>query len=185
MVVDNLLTAEECDHMIKLAEVRLEPSTVVNVKDGSSMPSTVRTSYGSFLNAAPSDTVDRVNNRLADLTMLPPENGEAIQVRKKQCVLLAVLCARRLKGIVLVVSQCVYCTLRAMGTPKPLKPCAANLLQVLRYEIGQYYRPHHDFFADEINKRRGGQRVWCAALHGDLCKVYRDTLGHSVGDECA
>jgi prolyl 4-hydroxylase len=54
--------------------------------------------------------VDRVNRRLADLTMLPPENGEAIQV--------------------------------------------------LRYEIGQYYRPHHDFFADEINKRRGGQRVW-------------------------
>jgi hypothetical protein len=84
MVVDNLLTPEECDHMIRLAEARLEPSTVVNVKDGSSIPSTVRTSYGSFLNSAPSETVDRVNNRLADLTMLPPENGEAIQVRTNQ-----------------------------------------------------------------------------------------------------
>jgi hypothetical protein len=35
---------QECEHMIKLAEARLEPSTVVNVKDGSSIPSTVRSS---------------------------------------------------------------------------------------------------------------------------------------------
>ncbi|KAH7447979.1 hypothetical protein KP509_01G130600 [Ceratopteris richardii] len=34
-----------------------------------------------------------------------------------------------------------------------------ELLQVLRYEPGQFYRPHHDYFADEFNVKRGGQRV--------------------------
>eukprot|EP00271_Cylindrocystis_brebissonii_P001483 TRINITY_DN11735_c0_g1_i1.p1 TRINITY_DN11735_c0_g1~~TRINITY_DN11735_c0_g1_i1.p1 ORF type:complete len:193 (-),score=36.42 TRINITY_DN11735_c0_g1_i1:430-1008(-) len=34
-----------------------------------------------------------------------------------------------------------------------------ELLQVLRYEKEQQYRPHHDFFADEFNLKRGGQRV--------------------------
>lgn len=101
--------------MIQLAAARLEPSTVVNVKDGSSIPSTVRTSYGSFLNAAPSETVDRVNHRLADLTMLPPENGEAIQVSTNQCS--PRRCAHGPKGIVMhrflvytadrLVSQCL------------------------------------------------------------------------------
>jgi prolyl 4-hydroxylase len=34
-----------------------------------------------------------------------------------------------------------------------------ELLQVLRYEPGQYYKAHHDYFADEFNLKRGGQRV--------------------------
>lgn len=34
-----------------------------------------------------------------------------------------------------------------------------ELLQILRYEPGQFYRPHHDYFADEFNTKRGGQRV--------------------------
>lgn len=34
-----------------------------------------------------------------------------------------------------------------------------ELLQVLRYEKDQQYHPHHDFFNDEFNLKRGGQRV--------------------------
>ncbi|MCO5566601.1 hypothetical protein L7F22_020278 [Adiantum nelumboides] len=34
-----------------------------------------------------------------------------------------------------------------------------ELLQILRYEQGQFYRPHHDYFADEFSIQRGGQRV--------------------------
>uniref|UniRef100_A0A0E0CC69 Fe2OG dioxygenase domain-containing protein n=1 Tax=Oryza meridionalis TaxID=40149 RepID=A0A0E0CC69_9ORYZ len=34
-----------------------------------------------------------------------------------------------------------------------------ELIQVLRYEPSQYYRPHHDYFSDTINIKRGGQRV--------------------------
>ncbi|KAM0882614.1 hypothetical protein ACQ4PT_032213 [Festuca glaucescens] len=34
-----------------------------------------------------------------------------------------------------------------------------ELIQVLRYEPSQYYRPHHDYFSDTFNLKRGGQRV--------------------------
>ncbi|XP_077229381.1 prolyl 4-hydroxylase 1 isoform X2 [Tasmannia lanceolata] len=34
-----------------------------------------------------------------------------------------------------------------------------ELLQVLRYEKNQFYRPHHDYFSDTFNLKRGGQRV--------------------------
>ncbi|XP_071686300.1 prolyl 4-hydroxylase 1 [Rutidosis leptorrhynchoides] len=34
-----------------------------------------------------------------------------------------------------------------------------ELIQVLRYEPNQFYRPHHDYFSDTFNLKRGGQRV--------------------------
>eukprot|EP00257_Ricinus_communis_P021648 XP_015581182.1 prolyl 4-hydroxylase 1 isoform X1 [Ricinus communis] len=34
-----------------------------------------------------------------------------------------------------------------------------ELVQVLRYEKSQFYRPHHDYFSDTFNLKRGGQRV--------------------------
>ncbi|CAL9039727.1 prolyl 4-hydroxylase 1-like isoform X1 [Musa acuminata AAA Group] len=34
-----------------------------------------------------------------------------------------------------------------------------ELIQVLRYETSQLYRPHHDYFSDTFNLKRGGQRV--------------------------
>jgi prolyl 4-hydroxylase len=34
-----------------------------------------------------------------------------------------------------------------------------ELIQVLRYEPQQFYKPHHDYFADTFNLKRGGQRV--------------------------
>ncbi|KAI3968311.1 hypothetical protein MKW92_019106 [Papaver armeniacum] len=34
-----------------------------------------------------------------------------------------------------------------------------ELVQVLRYEQNQYYKPHHDYFSDTFNLKRGGQRI--------------------------
>ncbi|KMS97482.1 hypothetical protein BVRB_5g126660 [Beta vulgaris subsp. vulgaris] len=34
-----------------------------------------------------------------------------------------------------------------------------ELIQVLRYEPNQFYKPHHDYFSDAFNVKRGGQRV--------------------------
>ncbi|XAR48776.1 Procollagen-proline dioxygenase [Bertholletia excelsa] len=34
-----------------------------------------------------------------------------------------------------------------------------ELIQVLRYEKNQFYRPHHDYFSDTFNLKRGGQRI--------------------------
>ncbi|KAI4344992.1 hypothetical protein L6164_012162 [Bauhinia variegata] len=34
-----------------------------------------------------------------------------------------------------------------------------ELIQVLRYEKSQFYKPHYDYFSDTFNLKRGGQRV--------------------------
>ncbi|XP_050214561.1 prolyl 4-hydroxylase 1 isoform X2 [Mercurialis annua] len=34
-----------------------------------------------------------------------------------------------------------------------------ELIQVLRYEKTQFYKPHHDYFSDTFNLKRGGQRI--------------------------
>ncbi|XP_015887059.3 prolyl 4-hydroxylase 1 [Ziziphus jujuba] len=34
-----------------------------------------------------------------------------------------------------------------------------ELIQVLRYEKSQFYKPHHDYFSDTFNLKRGGQRI--------------------------
>ncbi|KAL1343378.1 hypothetical protein AAHE18_09G224700 [Arachis hypogaea] len=34
-----------------------------------------------------------------------------------------------------------------------------ELIQILRYEKNQYYKPHHDYFSDAFNLKRGGQRI--------------------------
>lgn len=34
-----------------------------------------------------------------------------------------------------------------------------EFIQVLRYEVNQQYKPHHDYFFDSYNLKRGGQRV--------------------------
>ncbi|CAL0320693.1 unnamed protein product [Lupinus luteus] len=34
-----------------------------------------------------------------------------------------------------------------------------ELIQILRYEKNQFYKPHHDYFSDTFNLKRGGQRV--------------------------
>ncbi|MED6130894.1 Prolyl 4-hydroxylase 1 [Stylosanthes scabra] len=34
-----------------------------------------------------------------------------------------------------------------------------ELMQVLRYEKNQFYKPHHDYFSDTFNLKRGGQRI--------------------------
>nr|GMD72244.1 prolyl 4-hydroxylase 1 [Ipomoea batatas] len=34
-----------------------------------------------------------------------------------------------------------------------------ELIQVLRYQKSELYRPHHDYFADQFNIKAGGQRI--------------------------
>mmetsp|Transcript_14099 Transcript_14099/g.17088 ORF Transcript_14099/g.17088 Transcript_14099/m.17088 type:complete len:321 (+) Transcript_14099:228-1190(+) len=147
-VVENLLSPEECDEMIARAEPKMEPSTVVDVSNGKSIGSSVRTSTGAFLTdldfqrpitskdglqyAGESETYRRVTERLARLTMTPVENGEA--------------------------------------------------LQILRYEPGQYYRPHNDWFADQFNKDRGGQRIATVLMYLSDVEDGGETVFPNAGD---
>jgi hypothetical protein len=81
-VFHNFLSDEECEHLKALARKRLTKSTVVDNKTGKSMDSTVRTSSGTFLARGEDEVVRAVEKRISLVTMIPEENGEAIQILK-------------------------------------------------------------------------------------------------------
>jgi prolyl 4-hydroxylase len=81
-VYHNFLTDEECEHLKNLARSRLVKSTVVDNQSGKSMDSRVRTSSGTFLQRGEDEVVQRIEKRISLITMIPQENGEAIQILK-------------------------------------------------------------------------------------------------------
>ncbi|GAB4832182.1 Probable prolyl 4-hydroxylase 7 [Ancistrocladus abbreviatus] len=75
------LTGEECDHLIQLAEGKLEKSMVVDDNDsGKGIESEDRTSSGMFLRKAQDAVVAGIESRIATWTFLPIENGEGMQI---------------------------------------------------------------------------------------------------------
>lgn len=78
------LSDEECDHIINLSEPRLSRSGVVDTGTGGSKISTIRTSSGVFLARAQDEVIQRIEDRIAKWTLVPPGNGEGLQVLKYQ-----------------------------------------------------------------------------------------------------
>uniref|UniRef100_A0A7N1A2U9 procollagen-proline 4-dioxygenase n=1 Tax=Kalanchoe fedtschenkoi TaxID=63787 RepID=A0A7N1A2U9_KALFE len=108
-VYHNFLTKAECEHLIDISKPHMQKSFVVDPKTGLPRASSARTSYGWFLRKGQDAFIRNIEKRIADLTFIPVENGESIQI--------------------------------------------------LRYETGQEYKFHHDYFSDKFSVQRGGQRV--------------------------
>lgn len=112
--VHNLLTPEECDHIIARAEPLLQRSTVVDGKGGGVVDS-IRNSAGTFLNRRSDPVISKLNDRLSLLTQMPVSHQED--------------------------------------------------LQVLRYEPGQHYYPHTDWFSTSREKAvENGMQRWATIL---------------------
>jgi len=83
-LIENFLTHEECDHLIKRAKPTLQRSTVVSdsLENGEvSALNEARTSQGMFLEKPSKDPIlRRVEKRIAELTRLPEDNGEGMQI---------------------------------------------------------------------------------------------------------
>ena len=81
-LIENFLSAKECDHLIEIAKPHLQRSTVIN--DGVANEGKLdarRTSQGMFiLDHLKDRIVKKIEKRLAALTELPIQNGESIQV---------------------------------------------------------------------------------------------------------
>jgi prolyl 4-hydroxylase len=111
LVIEQFCTADECNHLIKLAEQnKFDRSTVQGEKQEVSQH---RTSYTTNLNRAHDDVVARIEQRVAALSGFPLHNIEQ--------------------------------------------------LQVVRYEPGQQYKHHYDFFVPDttgtpLALQNGGQR---------------------------
>ncbi|MGC1878663.1 MAG: 2OG-Fe(II) oxygenase [Rhabdochlamydiaceae bacterium] len=80
-LIENFLTSFECDHIIAKARPELKRSTVVSAVNNDGEISDVRTSKGMFFSRNSQDIILKsIERRIAELTMLPVENGEGIQV---------------------------------------------------------------------------------------------------------
>uniref|UniRef100_A0ACD5TU47 Uncharacterized protein n=1 Tax=Avena sativa TaxID=4498 RepID=A0ACD5TU47_AVESA len=80
-VYKGFLSEAESDHLVALAkEGRLVKATAVDRESGKTVASEVRTSSGMFLPKNQDAVVARIEERIAAWTLLPLENGEAMQI---------------------------------------------------------------------------------------------------------
>ncbi len=75
-----LLSHEECDEMVRLATPKLTRSTVVNAATGAYDVHEARTSRGTYFERGENELVRKIEARIAELTSIPIENGEPIQI---------------------------------------------------------------------------------------------------------
>ncbi|AES74074.2 prolyl 4-hydroxylase alpha-like protein [Medicago truncatula] len=76
----NFLSKEECEHLINLAKPFMQRSLVVDGVTGQGILNSVRTSSGTFLERGKDKIVQNVERRIADITSIPIENGEGLQI---------------------------------------------------------------------------------------------------------
>jgi|LakMenE18May11ns_1017448.scaffolds.fasta_scaffold9950534_2 prolyl 4-hydroxylase len=109
-LIKNFLSEEECDHVMSIATPQLTRSTVVD-GHGGGVVDPIRNSAGMFVRRRSDSIITRIENRLANISMLPVSHQED--------------------------------------------------MQVLRYEPGQHYLPHTDYFSTPVEKSEsnGLQRI--------------------------
>ncbi|CAN0924406.1 Probable prolyl 4-hydroxylase 7 [Linum grandiflorum] len=124
------LSDAECEHLKELARDSLEKSMVADNESGKSIESEVRTSSGTFLSKA------QVSFSMLQLSFrIEPH-----------------CCSGLMDEVVAAIEQRI-----AAWTFLPVENGEA--IQILRYELGQKYEPHYDYFHDKANQQLGGHRI--------------------------
>ncbi|MGL4603227.1 MAG: 2OG-Fe(II) oxygenase [Iodobacter sp.] len=80
VMLDQLLSSEECDELVRLSEDKLKRSTIVDPQTGAEEVINDRSSYGTFFNVNESDFIARLDRRIAEVMHWPLENGEGMQI---------------------------------------------------------------------------------------------------------
>jgi prolyl 4-hydroxylase len=78
--LDNVLSEQECDELIELSRERLQPSLVVDSMTGEKRSAAGRTSKGMYYQIRENQLVEKIENRIAELTSFPIDHGEGLQV---------------------------------------------------------------------------------------------------------
>lgn len=79
-LLDNFLTPDECNFIINAAKSRLDTSYTWDVATGSSIVNEYRKSEQMFFNLRENPLIANIEERIAQLTGYPVENGEGLQV---------------------------------------------------------------------------------------------------------
>jgi hypothetical protein len=104
------------------ASKNLERSSVVDTNSGASVVDMIRTSSGTFLRPNQDDIIARIQQRIAELSMIPVENQEAMQARHALQVRLEPATALSARSV--------------------------DTAQVLHYGLKEKYGAHMDTFFD-------------------------------------
>jgi prolyl 4-hydroxylase len=80
VLLDNFLSVNECEQLIALARPRLDHSTVVDPVTGQNVVAGHRSSQGMFFRLGETSLIARLEARIAELTGMPVENGEGLQL---------------------------------------------------------------------------------------------------------
>jgi prolyl 4-hydroxylase len=80
VIFENVLTAAECDELIKLSTPKLTRSTIVDDQTGAAGIVDSRSSEGTYFLRGENTFVARIEKRLAKLIDMPVDNGEGLQI---------------------------------------------------------------------------------------------------------
>jgi hypothetical protein len=78
-LIKNFLSEDECDHVVRVATPQLTRSTVVD-GHGGGVVDPIRNSAGMFVRRRSDPIITRIENRLANISMLPVSHQEDMQV---------------------------------------------------------------------------------------------------------
>jgi prolyl 4-hydroxylase len=79
-ILENVLTAAECDELIALSKPKLQRSRIVDHKTGAEEIMELRSSYGTYFLRGENPLVQRLEQRLARLIGMPVDHGEGLQI---------------------------------------------------------------------------------------------------------
>jgi prolyl 4-hydroxylase len=79
-LLEDVLSADECDALIAMARPRLRPSTVVDPQTGADTIAQYRNSEGMFFRPAENELIAVLDGRISELMNRPVEQGEGLQV---------------------------------------------------------------------------------------------------------
>lgn len=135
-IVEDFLTAHECDYLIEKGKERLKPSTVINLETGEGNTDSYRTSKTMFFNRQEDLVIGNIEQRISHLTGFPIEKGENIQL--------------------------------------------------VNYNLGEYYKGHHDYFdpvsyGNRVHLERGGQRLMTVLVYLNDVELGGDTSFPELG----
>jgi prolyl 4-hydroxylase len=80
VLLDHLLTAQECDELVELSRAKLKRSTIVDPNTGREAVINDRSSNGTFFNINENAFIAKLDQRISEVMNLPVENGEGIQI---------------------------------------------------------------------------------------------------------
>jgi len=79
-MLDDLMSPEECNELVRLSVIKLQRSTIVDPTSGREVVIDARSSDGTYFPVNENDFIARLDRRISEVMHWPVENGEGLQI---------------------------------------------------------------------------------------------------------